>query len=136
MSAIPISSEPSKAEKINKVLNAIVVAVPLIAILVVLLISGGETTDASRTVGDWQQSTDSARHVAFKADRTVSMNFVGSSAPGALEFGVYTPNIDGMGTVDMKSGRRYTVTFREFTPNQFDLQDQETGSVTVFKRAQ
>jgi hypothetical protein len=35
----------------------------------------------------------------------------------------------------MKNGRGFTATFRELTPNQFDLADSENGAVTVFARA-
>jgi hypothetical protein len=34
----------------------------------------------------------------------------------------------------MKNGREYSATFRQLTPNQFDLVDSENGAVTVFKR--
>jgi len=136
VSSVSISSKVSKAEQINKVINVVVVAVPIIAILFLLLISGGEKTDASMTVGDWRQTTDGARHIIFRSDRTVSLSFGGAAGSDVSDTGVYTPNIDGMGVIDTKNGQRYTVTFREFTPNQFDLQDRGTGGVTVFKKAQ
>jgi hypothetical protein len=136
VSSVSISSTADKAEQINTITNTLVIVVPTIGVLLFLVLSGGEKTDARMTIGDWSQTTDDARHIVFRADRAVSLNFIGPSAPGASETGVYTPNIDGMGVIDTKSGRRYTVTFREFTPNQFDLQDQDTGGVTVFKKAQ
>jgi hypothetical protein len=36
--------------------------------------------------------------------------------------------------INMKNGKDFTATFRELTPNQFDLVDSENG-VTVFARA-
>jgi len=35
--------------------------------------------------------------------------------------------------IKMKNGRDFTATFRELTPNQFDLVDSENGAVTVFR---
>jgi hypothetical protein len=41
----------------------------------------------------------------------------------------------GVVSVNLKNGRRFAATFREFTPNQFDLVDSETLGVRVFLRA-
>ncbi len=134
MSSVSIQSKDDKGTYINKIVNVIVVAVPIIAIFVVLLLSGGEKTDSRLTTGEWQQTTDNARHIVFRTGNSIAMT--SPSASGAWEEGSFTPNIDGMVTVDMKDGKRYAITFREFTPNQFDLQDRQTGGVTVYKKMQ
>ena len=36
--------------------------------------------------------------------------------------------------INMKNGKDFTATFREFTPNQFDFADSENGAVTVSAR--
>jgi len=88
---------------------------------------------SSAIIGEWRAS-DGAARIVFRADETLGMSAAGSSEQSALEPGVYWLTSGGMVSVKMKSGRRFTATFREFTPNQFDLVDSETQGVRVFAK--
>ena len=52
-----------------------------------------------------------------------------------MEPGTFRLSSEGNVLINMKNGKDFTATFREFTPNQFDLVDSENGAVTVFARA-
>lgn len=95
--------------------------------------SGGYV-DISAIVGDWQ-AAGRPWHIVFRADKTIGMSSIGSAEPGNLEPGTFRLWTEGNVLIDMKNGRNFTATFRDFTPNQFDLVDSENGAVTVFARA-
>jgi hypothetical protein len=84
-------------------------------------------------VGEWQAAGPHG-HIVFRADKTIGMSS-GGSAPGSMEPGTFRVLNEGNVLIDMKNGKSFTATFREFSPNQFDLVDSENGAVTVFARA-
>lgn len=96
------------------------------------------SVSSSAIVGEWR-ATDSASRIVFRADKTLGMalgmSAVGSSEPAALEPGAYQLGSGGVVSLAMKNGKNFTATFREFTPNQFDLVDLDKGAVTVFVKA-
>lgn len=121
--------------------------VPLIGVAIFILIGVGVTgfveqrslqtngtVSSSTLIGEWR-ATDHAARIVFRADKTLGMSFAGSAEPGALEPGVYQIESGGVVSVSLRDGRSYTATFREFTPNQFDLVDSDKGAVTVFAKA-
>jgi hypothetical protein len=87
----------------------------------------------SAIVGEWQ-AAGRPWHIVFRDDKTVGMNSVGSAELGNTEQGTFRPWIEGHVVINMKNGKDFTATFRELTPNQFDLVDSENGAVTVFAR--
>ena len=95
--------------------------------------SGGYV-NMSAIVGEWQ-AAGRPWHIVFRADKTIGMSSVGSADPGNIEPGTFRLWTEGNVLIDMKNGRNFTATFRDFTPNQFDLVDLENGAVTVFARA-
>jgi hypothetical protein len=114
---------------------------PLIGIAIFVLIGVGVTgiveqrklqtnahVSSSAILGEWRIRDNSAR-ILFRADKTLEM-----SADGATEPGEYQLESAGMASVRLKNGRSFTATFREFTPNQFDLVDSETQGVRVFAK--
>lgn len=116
--------------------------VPLIGVAIFILIGVGVTgfveqrslqtngyVSSSAIVGEWR-ATDQAARIVFRADKTLDMSFAGSAEPGA-----YQIESGGVVSVNLRDGRSYTATFREFTPNQFDLVDSDKGAVTVFAKA-
>jgi len=88
----------------------------------------------SAIAGEWQAAGRPWR-IVFRTDKTIGMSSVGSAEPGNMEQGTYRLWSEGNVLIDMKNGRNFTATFRDFTPNQFDLVDSENGAVTVFARA-
>lgn len=88
----------------------------------------------SALVGEWQAAGRPWR-IEFRADKTIGMSSVGSAEPDNMEPGTYRLWSEGNVLINMKNGRDFTATFRELTPNQFDLVDSENGAVTVFARA-
>jgi hypothetical protein len=95
--------------------------------------SGGYV-NISEIVGEWQAAGRSW-HIVFRTDKTIGMSSVGSAEPGNMEPGTFRLWSEGNVLIKMKNGRDFTATFRELTPNQFDLVDSENGAVTVFARA-
>ena len=95
--------------------------------------SGGYV-NISAIVGEWQAAGRPWR-IVFRTDKTIGMSSVGSAEPGNMEPGTFRLWTEGNVLIDMKNGRNFTATFRELTPNQFDLVDSENGAVTVFARA-
>jgi hypothetical protein len=85
-------------------------------------------------VGEWQ-AAGRPWHIVFRTDKTIGMSSIGSAEPGNMEPGSYRLWTEGNVLISMKNGRDFTATFRELTPNQFDLVDSENGAVTVFARA-
>jgi len=88
----------------------------------------------SAIVGEWQ-AADRSWHIVFREDKTIGMNSVGSAEPGNMEPGTFRLWSEGNVLINMTNGKNFTATFRQFTPNQFDLVDSENGAVTVFARA-
>jgi hypothetical protein len=95
--------------------------------------SGGYV-DVSAIVGEWQ-AAGRPWHIVFRTDKTIGMSSIGSAEPGNMEPGTFRLWSEGNVLINMKNGNDFTATFREFTPNQFDLVDSENGAVTVFARA-
>ena len=95
--------------------------------------SGGYV-NISAIVGEWQ-ATGHPWHIVFRTDKTMGMSSIGSAEPGYMEPGTFRLSSEGNVLINMKNGKDFTATFREFTPNQFDLVDSENGAVTVFARA-
>ena len=95
--------------------------------------SGGYV-NISAIVGEWQ-AAGRPWHIVFRADKTIGMSPIGSAEPGNMEPGTFRLWSEGNVLINMKNGKDFTATFREFTPNQFDLVDSENGAVTVFARA-
>ena len=95
--------------------------------------SGGYV-EISAIAGEWQ-AAGRPWHIVFRTDKTIAMSSVGSAEPGSMEPGTFRLWSEGNVIIDMKNGRNFTATFRELTPNQFDLVDSENGAVTVFARA-
>jgi len=94
--------------------------------------SGGYVS-ISEIAGEWQ-AAGRPWHIVFRTDKTMGMSSVGSAEPGSMEPGTFRLWSEGNVIIDMKNGRNFTATFRELTPNQFDLVDSENGAVTVFAR--
>lgn len=88
----------------------------------------------SAIVGEWQ-AAGRPWHIVFRADKTIGMSSIGSAEPDNMEPGTYRVWTEGNVLINMKNGRDFTATFRELTPNQFDLVDSENGAVTVFARS-
>ena len=95
--------------------------------------SGGYV-NISAIVGEWQ-AAGRPWHIVFRADKTIGMSSIGSAEPGNMEPGTFRLRSEGNVLINMKNGKDFTATFRELTPNQFDLVDSENGAVTVFARA-
>ena len=95
--------------------------------------SGGYV-NMSAIVGEWQ-AAGRPWHIVFRTDKTMGMSSIGSAEPGYMEPGTFRLSSEGNVLINMKNGKDFTATFREFTPNQFDLVDSENGAVTVFARA-
>jgi hypothetical protein len=93
--------------------------------------AGGYAT-MNAVVGEWQ-AAGRPGHISFRTDRTMGMSS-GSAESGNMEPGTFQLWTEGNVIIKMKKGREYSATFRELTPNQFDLIDSENGAVTVFKR--
>ena len=70
----------------------------------------------------------------ISTDKTMGMSSIGSAESGNMEPGTFQLWTEGNVIIKMKNGREYSATFRELTPNQFDLIDSENGAVTVFRR--
>jgi hypothetical protein len=87
----------------------------------------------SAVLGEWQAAGRPWR-IVFRTDKTIGMSSVGSAEPNNMEPGTFRLWSEGNVLINMKNGRDFTATFREFTPNQFDLVDSENGAVTVFAR--
>ncbi|MGH6846427.1 MAG: hypothetical protein ACREC0_02990 [Methylocella sp.] len=85
-------------------------------------------------VGEWQAAGRPWR-IVFRTDKTIGMSSVGSADQGNMEPGTFRLWSEGNVLINMKNGKDFTATFRELTPNQFDLVDSENGAVTVFARA-
>jgi hypothetical protein len=95
--------------------------------------SGGDV-DIGAIVGEWQ-AAGRPWHIVFRTDKSIGMSSVGSAEPGNMEPGTFRLWTEGNVLINMKNGKVFTATFRELTPNQFDLVDSENGAVTVFARA-
>jgi hypothetical protein len=95
--------------------------------------SGGYV-DIGAIAGEWQ-AAGRPWHIVFRTDKTISMSSVASAEPGNMEPGTFRLWSEGNVLINMKNGKVFTATFRELTPNQFDLVDSENGAVTVFARA-
>ena len=95
--------------------------------------SGGYV-NISAIVGEWQAASR-PWHIVFRADKTIGMSSIGSAEPGNMEPGTFRLWTEGNVLINMKNGKDFTATFRDFTPNQFDLVDSANGAVTVFARA-
>jgi hypothetical protein len=95
--------------------------------------SGGYV-DIGAIAGEWQ-AAGRPWHIVFRSDKTIGMSSVGSAEPGNMEPGTFRLWSEGNVLINMKNGKVFTATFRELTPNQFDLVDSENGAVTVFARA-
>ncbi len=93
--------------------------------------AGGYAT-MNAVVGEWQ-AAGRPWHISFRTDKTMGMSS-GSAESGNMEPGTFQLWTEGNVIIKMKNGREYSATFRELTPNQFDLIDSENGAVTVFKR--
>jgi hypothetical protein len=93
----------------------------------------GGYANMNAVVGEWQ-AAGRPGHIAFRADKTMGMSSIGSAEPGNMEPGTFQLWTEGNVIIKMKNGREYSATFRELTPNQFDLIDSENGAVTVFRR--
>jgi len=120
---------------------------PLIGLAVFVLIGVGVTgfmeqrhlqtngsVSSTMILGEWR-AIDKPWRIVFRADRTLSMSTADSSDPVAFKAGGYQFESAGMVSVNMENGKNFTATFREFTPNQFDLVDSEKQAVTVFAKA-
>lgn len=94
----------------------------------------GGDVNITAIVGEWQ-AAGRPWHIVFRADKTISMSSIGSAQPGYMEPGTFRLWSEGNVLINMKNGKVFTATFREFTPNQFDLVDVENGAVTVFAKA-
>jgi hypothetical protein len=88
----------------------------------------------SAIVGEWQ-AAGRPWHIVFRTDKTMGMSSIGSAEPGYMEPGTFRLSSEGIVLINMKNGKDFTATFRQFTPNQFDLVDSASGAVTVFARA-
>ncbi|MGH6834891.1 MAG: hypothetical protein ACREC9_04905 [Methylocella sp.] len=88
----------------------------------------------SAIVGEWR-AAGRPWHIVFRTDKTIGMSSAGSAEPGNMESGTYRLWTEGNVLISMKNDRDFTATFRELTPNQFDLVDAKNGAVTVFARA-
>jgi hypothetical protein len=95
--------------------------------------SGGYV-NISEIVGEWRAAGRPWR-IVFRTDKTMGMSSVGSAEPGSMEPGTFRLWTEGNVLIKMNNGKDFTATFRELTPNQFDLVDSENGAVTVFARA-
>ena len=95
--------------------------------------SGGYV-DIGAIAGEWQ-AAGRPWHIVFRTDKTIGMSSVDSAEPGNMEPGTFWLWSEGNVLINMKNGKVFTATFRELTPNQFDLVDSENGAVTVFARA-
>ncbi|HEX3497019.1 MAG TPA: hypothetical protein VHT02_07580 [Methylocella sp.] len=95
--------------------------------------SGGYV-DIGAIVGEWQ-AAGRPWHIVFRTDKTIGMSSVDSAEPGNMEPGTFLLWSEGNVLIKMKNGKVFKATFRELTPNQFDLVDAENGAVTVFARA-
>ena len=95
--------------------------------------SGGYV-DIGAIAGEWQ-AAGRPWHIVFRSDKTIGMSSIGSAEPGNMEPGTFRLWSEGNVLINMKNGKVFTATFRELTPNQFDLVDSENGAVTVFARA-
>jgi hypothetical protein len=95
--------------------------------------SGGYV-DIGAIAGEWQ-AAGRPWHIVFRTDKTIGMSPVDSAEPGNMEPGTFRLWSEGNVLINMKNGKVFTATFRELTPNQFDLVDSENGAVTVFARA-
>jgi hypothetical protein len=95
--------------------------------------SGGYV-NMSAIVGEWQAAGRPWR-IGFRTDKTIGMSSAGSAELGNIEPGTFRLWTEGNVLINMKNGRDFTATFRELTPNQFDLVDSKNGAVTVFARA-
>jgi hypothetical protein len=95
--------------------------------------SGGYM-DIGAIAGEWQ-AAGRPWHIVFRTDKTIGMSSVDSAEPGNMEPGTFRLWSEGNVLINMKNGKVFTATFRELTPNQFDLVDSENGAVTVFARA-
>ena len=95
--------------------------------------SGGYV-DIGAIAGEWQ-AAGRPWHIVFRTDKTIGMSSVDSAEPGNMEPGTFRLWSEGNVLINMKNGKVFTATFRELTPNQFDLVDSENGAVTVFARA-
>lgn len=124
---------------LTRITNALVIGVPVVAVLILMVMQFGGGTDIKPILGSWNAAGNDLR-MTFHPDKTVDLGPIdpvnAAAAPaGAVVQGSFFPNIDGMVTVKLKDGRVYTAFFRELTPDQFDLQDKHDGSVVIFKRA-
>jgi hypothetical protein len=95
--------------------------------------SGGYV-NISAIVGEWRAAGHPWR-IVFRTDKTIGMSSVGSTEPGNMEPGTFRLWTERNVLINMKNGKDFAATFRELTPNQFDLVDSENGAVTVFARA-
>ncbi len=95
--------------------------------------SGGYV-EIGAIAGEWQAAGRPWR-IVFRSDKTIGMSSVGSAETGNMEPGTFRLWTEGNVLINMKNGKVFTATFRELTPNQFDLVDSENGAVTVFARA-
>jgi hypothetical protein len=96
--------------------------------------NSGGYVKMSAILGEWQ-AAGRPWHIVFRADKTIGMSSIGSAEPGNMEPGTFRLWSEGNVLINMKNGKDFTATFRDFTPNQFDLVDSENGAVTVFARA-
>lgn len=89
------------------------------------------SVSSSAILGEWR-TADSSSRILFRADKTLGMGLGGSPDAAALEPGAYQLESAGTVSIKMNDGRSFTATFREFTPNQFDLVDSVNQGVKVF----
>lgn len=92
------------------------------------------SVSSSGILGEWRDA-DKTQRIIFRADNTLGMGSLGASEAAGLEPGAYELRSAGVVAITLKDGRRFAATFREFTPNQFDLVDAENQDVKVFVKA-
>jgi hypothetical protein len=95
--------------------------------------TAGGYVKISAVVGEWQ-ADGCPWHIVFRANKTIDMSSQGAAEAGRTEPGTFLPWTEGNVLIKLQNGRVFTATFRDLTPNQFDLVDSENGAVTVFKR--
>ena len=87
--------------------------------------SGGYV-NMSAIVGEWQAAGRPWR-IVFRTDKTIGMSSVGSAEPSNMEPGTFRLWTEGNVLINMKNGKDFTATFREFTPTSSTLWTRRTG---------
>jgi hypothetical protein len=77
-------------------------------------------------VEEWQ-AAGRPWHIVFRTYKTMGISSAGSADPGNTEPGTFQLWTEGTLIIKMKNGGEYSATFRQLTPNQFDLVDSENG---------